>query len=55
MGHRLGTVDPTARNNSPVISLKIKINTDLYLDKTSFRGNKVNKEIAPNICKRYHI
>ena len=52
MGHKLGTVDPVAINNSPIVRYR---NADLELDKTDSGGNKENREHVPNIYKKHHI
>ena len=51
MEHRLGTGDPTAVNNSPVVSVK-EIQTRSW-KKTRFRNNKENKAIISKIGKRH--
>lgn len=37
MGHRLGTADATAINNSSIVSLRY---TDSEMDESGFSGNK---------------
>lgn len=48
----VGTGDPAAVNNSPMVSYR---NADLELGKTGLRCNNENEDQVANIRKRHHI